>query len=1492
MSRTVFTAGAIAILMVISIVGLRPKQPATPEQAKAQAAAALVAKYYPAPVNQESVRTKVQRIQANANGTFSPVIEIPAAKVADSLPTERRKAMQARANREAKKLAERGVKPLFPANYNKPVRVESIGYCASASAIEVNNASVGTVVDGNLVYPNVYDGCDVAYRCTAMKTEEFFVVHDAGNGTRKFQWQIAADALKPRLHALGVIEFLDTKGVSRMRINVPEGKDADGNKLCLGERLKYDLSEVKDGVATLTLSADLGGLKMPVVIDPSWSATNDLNFARAGHTQTLLPDGTVLITGGQIAASSLNSAEIFTPDGNGGGSFTNVAAPMLKARYNHTATLLTNDTVLLVGGLNRPVSGSPLPTIVETVCEIYTPSTGSFTAGGTLNVGRQGHTATLLSSASANGFGKVLITGGVNINGIALDTAELFDAGNWTLTGNLRAARYQHTATLLSNNEVLVAGGNSGAGEIDLVDIFKPGPTNAVDVPQNHNIFAAGLPMIVKRRLHQAILVEPGTEHEHVLVVGGFNPGLFPSCELYHTDVPGWDPTGSMSRPRTEHRLALLGDDKVLAVGCHDSSFASVEIYDADSFDWEETGSLTQPHTEHAMTVLPNGSVLLSGGFAGDYIDTAEIYDPRPEPIIPDDPYTANGPTPLSITLAAESIGDNRVFTITTPPQKGSLSGLGANQVYTAQSGAIGSDSFGFTITDSFGTSAEGTISIEIFSIAPTLTGSTPDAAIAGSTGFTISVSGTDFIDGAVVRWDGVDRATTYVSTTLVTAVIPDTDIAAESQVSVTVFNPAPGGGLSNAITVDVVDFPLGIWTVDNVDDSGKGSLRWAMKNARNGDLIIFDSVVFDLDNASAATVINTLSELPAMDKGSVTIDASNRRVTVNGSGAGSSCGIVISSDANVVKGLGLVGFTKSGVRISSGNNNILGGSRSLPAVGTGPNGEGLRIGSCGAFGIELSNTSCDNTVKGCWIGLDNSGMSPEANLAGIIIQSGSCRNIIGSDVADEANVISGNRFEGITVTGTGTDDNVVTGNNIGAAALDNVVARSLLVASRDDAIFGRGQMGNGNAGVFLSKGTNNTSVGGDDDSSGNAIGFNGGSGVEVRASTSKRNNSRRNRISRNSRGGISLFDGSNNGISPPVLGLITPVIPTSSSREDVFPSRVNLKGSTSGDGEVEIFTDPGEQGASFVGRASVIGGAFDLDVDVLDTENITATFTDTDGNTSPFALFGKAPKLTKPDFTSALTALGTVNTAFSYTITASGSQPMTFTTSTLPEGLTLSGDTISGTVTTTGTFTVTLTATNAAGSTTKTLVIIIGMPGFSTVDTDGDGVSDVLELLAGTNSNSAAAVPELQDSLSVDKVQVKLGFSKPGKDSLMVVSRLTLPTTFVPSGSIAGVQFGPVAKSNLTLDSKGKSPKGTSVIAVKLAAKGSSSIAVTLSIKGEDLASLLATSGFTNANVTGENLVVPVAVAITTNGRTSVYNSQVAVLYKAKQGKSGSAKR
>ena len=172
----------------------------------------------------------------------------------------------------------------------------------------------------------------------------------------------------------------------------------------------------------------------------------------------------------------------------------------------------------------------------------------------------------------------------------------------------------------------------------------------------------------------------------------------------------------------------------------------------------------------------------------------------------------------------------------------------------------------------------------------------------------------------------------------------------------------------------------------------------------------------------------------------------------------------------------------------------------------------------------------------------DASGSSSQPNLAGILIQQSGSNNQIGSTVADEANVISGNLYEGVTVSGTGTNNNLVMGNVVGASALITA-GRGVDVGTRDsgdlsDTLGGRSSAGNGSAGIFLSKGTNGTQVGGDT-GQGNAIGNNGGNGVEVRATTSKFNSSKHNGISANKKGGIALFDGSNNGIKPPIFDLV-----------------------------------------------------------------------------------------------------------------------------------------------------------------------------------------------------------------------------------------------------------------------------------------------------------------------------------------------------------------
>ena len=79
-----------------------------------------------------------------------------------------------------------------------------------------------------------------------------------------------------------------------------------------------------------------------------------------------------------------------------------------------------------------------------------------------------------------------------------------------------------------------------------------------------------------------------------------------------------------------------------------------------------------------------------------------------------------------------------------------------------------------------------------------------PDAIAPGGAGFTLTVRGTGFVSGAVVKWNDSSLATTFVSHSQLTASVPASDIAAASTASVTVVNPSPGGGRSNVMFFEV----------------------------------------------------------------------------------------------------------------------------------------------------------------------------------------------------------------------------------------------------------------------------------------------------------------------------------------------------------------------------------------------------------------------------------------------------------------------------------------------------------------------------------------------------------------------------------------------------------------------------------------------------------------------------------------------------------------
>ena len=221
---------------------------------------------------------------------------------------------------------------------------------------------------------------------------------------------------------------------------------------------------------------------------------------------------------------------------------------------------------------------------------------GTWEETGSLATQHTQHTATLLSN------GKVLVAGGLDKRTRVLASAELYDlaSGTWTATDNLATARFNHTATLLPDGKVLVAGGEDVSFiALASAELYDPatGTWTATD-----NLATA-------RFGHTATLLPNGK----VLVAGGADS--FTSAELYDPATGTWTATGDLINARWFHTATLLPNGKVLVVGLF--GLASTELYDPTSGTWTATGSLDTAREGQTATLLPNGKVLVAGG-AGD----------------------------------------------------------------------------------------------------------------------------------------------------------------------------------------------------------------------------------------------------------------------------------------------------------------------------------------------------------------------------------------------------------------------------------------------------------------------------------------------------------------------------------------------------------------------------------------------------------------------------------------------------------------------------------------------------------------------------------------------------------------------------------------------------------------------------------------------------------------------------------------------------------
>jgi hypothetical protein len=385
------------------------------------------------------------------------------------------------------------------------------------------------------------------------------------------------------------------------------------------ERRRFYLYCGRCFIAVLLIIAS-GPFMAEYVRAADFTITGSMSTPRYQHTATLLPDGKVLVAGGGNLLppyTTFASAEVYDP---ATGLFS-VTGSMSSPRDGHAATLLIDGSVLITGGY--VADGY----IFMDRAELYNSSLGVFSpVGGMLMLEkRRFHTATLLAD------GRVLVAGGAQARGpssILNDTDELYNPVTQTFTltsNNMITRRRSHTATRLPNGKVLIIGGDTGSATLNHPELFDPA---------SNTFTASGSSMMTGRVYHTATMLSNGK----ALIAGGNNGSLVApylnTAELYDPATDTFTPTsGSMTVARGQHAATLLSSGKVLITGgvSNSSSLNSAELYDPETKTFSPiNNNMTDYRYQQTATMLTSGQALLAGGGDGvqPYTDTAELFDP------------------------------------------------------------------------------------------------------------------------------------------------------------------------------------------------------------------------------------------------------------------------------------------------------------------------------------------------------------------------------------------------------------------------------------------------------------------------------------------------------------------------------------------------------------------------------------------------------------------------------------------------------------------------------------------------------------------------------------------------------------------------------------------------------------------------------------------------------------------------------------------------
>ncbi len=382
--------------------------------------------------------------------------------------------------------------------------------------------------------------------------------------------------------------------------------------------------------------------------DPSWTSGPNLPAPRYQHQALALANGGVMVVGGlDDGFAPLRTALI--SDGRLAGWSVSRTFDRVDAR----ACVLASGKVLVTGGRYDGAGGDAK----SATCELYDPSSGTWSPTGALHVGRYLHVIEALADGGA------VVIGGISDATDPMDPGndhiahenpiERFDpaTGHWTALPAIVAAA-SATSVTLSDGRVLVMGGFRGmdSGSLD--------PGGWMFDPADNSARVAGSWSASGYWVDFALAALPEGRALRAGGVAYYDPDAHAtaSAEIFDPSTDSWTPTGSMTRAHVGHALARLGTSGYL-----DADGVGTEIYDSGSGSWTAGPANPHPSVEGTLTRLHDGRLIAIGGRIGSspiasttILSTPASTDPA---TTPSDTPSGSGPSSPALASSAASGG-------------------------------------------------------------------------------------------------------------------------------------------------------------------------------------------------------------------------------------------------------------------------------------------------------------------------------------------------------------------------------------------------------------------------------------------------------------------------------------------------------------------------------------------------------------------------------------------------------------------------------------------------------------------------------------------------------------------------------------------------------------------------------------------------------------------------------------------------------------------